>query len=135
MQHLILIISLIIFAVWAPVKVTIITLFGTLVIATVVKTVAQSVAGTSFSYGESLKAIGYSFALMLLAIFTIFSFVLGSGAIISGVGGLLIVAAFFASYVLGFSVGLGTNFGASSIIAFVSTIISSILFFIGKSLA
>jgi len=135
MQYIILVVSLIIFAIWAPVKVTIITLFGTFVIAATVKTVAQSVAGTSFSYGESLRAIGYSFALMLLAIFTIFSFLLGSSANISGVGGLIIFVAFFVSYVLGFSIGLGTNFGASSIIAFVSTVISSILFYIGKSLA
>ncbi|MDP2028420.1 MAG: hypothetical protein Q8K12_02145 [Thiobacillus sp.] len=135
MQHIILVVSLIIFAIWAPVKVTIITLFGTFVIAATVKTVAQSVAGTSFSYGESLRAIGYSFALMLLAIFTIFSFLLGSSANISGVGGLIVFVAFFVSYVLGFSIGLGTNFGASSIIAFVSTVISSILFYIGKSLA
>ncbi|MBT9540857.1 hypothetical protein [Thiobacillus sp.] len=135
MQYIILVVSLIIFAIWAPVKVTIITLFGTFVIAATVKTVAQSVAGTSFSYGESLRAIGYSFALMLLAIFTIFSFLLGSSANISGVGGLMVFVAFFASYVLGFSIGLGTNFGASSIIAFVSTVISSILFYIGKSLA
>jgi hypothetical protein len=135
MQYIILVFSLIIFAIWAPVKVTIITIFGTFVIAATVKTVAQSVAGTSFSYGESLRAIGYSFALMLLAIFTIFSFLLGSSANISGIGGLMVFVAFFASYVLGFSIGLGTNFGASSIIAFVSTVISSILFYIGKSLA
>lgn len=135
MQYIILIISLIIFAVWAPVKVTAITLLGIFVIATVVRTVAQSVAGTTFTYGESLKAIGYSFALMLLATFTIFSFILGSSTSISGIGGLLVFAAFFASYILGFSIGLGTSFGASSIIALISTVISSVLFFIGKGLA
>jgi len=135
MQYIILVISLIVFAVWAPVKVTAITLVGMFVIASVVRTVAQSVAGTTFTYGESLKAMGYSFALMLLATFTIFSFVLGAGASISGIGGLLVLAAFFASYILGFSIGLGTNFGASAIIALISTVISSVLFFIGKGLA
>jgi hypothetical protein len=135
MQYIILVISLIIFAVWAPLKVTAITLFGVFVIATVVRTVAQSVAGTTFSYGESLKALGYSFALMLLAIFTLFSFILGAGANISGIGSLIVLVAFFASYILGFSIGLGTSFGASAIIAFVSTVISAVFFFIGKSLA
>jgi hypothetical protein len=135
MQYIILVISLIIFAVWAPVKVTAITILGIFVIATVVRTVAQSVAGTTFTYGESLKAIGYSFALMLLATFTIFSFILGAGTSISGIGGLLVFAAFFASYILGFSIGLDTSFGASAIIALISTVISSVLFFIGKGLA
>src|SRR3569832_485903 len=105
MQYIILVVSLIIFAIWAPVKVTIITLFGTFVIAATVKTVAQSVAGTSFSYGESLRAIGYSFALMLLAIFTIFSFLLGSSANISGVGGLIIFVAKKDTNDHGFSIG------------------------------
>ncbi len=120
------------FVVLAPFKVTILTLTGLFLIAAVIKATAEAVTDATFTYGEALRAVGYSAALVLLALFTLFSFVV-SGGQASGMAGMMVFAAFFAAYVLGFSIGLGTTFGSSAIIALISTVISVVLFFVGRS--
>ena len=117
----------------APLKATLLTAAVLLIVTTVVKISAQTVVSLDFSYGESFKAVALSFFFLCIALLTLVSFSFGTGAQISGLPALMVLAGFFSAYILGFKFGLGTTFGASAVIALISTLISSLIFWIGKS--
>lgn len=118
----------------APLKATLLTAAVLLIVTTVVKISAESVVGLDFSYGEAFKAVGLSFFFLGIALFTLVSFSFGTGAQIYGLPALAVIAGIFSAYILGFKFGLGTTFGASAVIALISTLISSLFLWIGKSL-
>ena len=133
MHYLLLIGALLFFAFMAPLKVTLATCLLLLIIPTVVKISAQSVVGLDFSFGEAFKAVALSFIFISVALFTLVSFVIGTSAHISGLPSLAVLAGIFSAYVLGFSLALGTTFGASAVIALISTVVSGLLLWVGKS--
>ena len=134
MHYPLFVVAFTFFAFLAPLKVTLITCATLLMITTVVKISAQSVVGLSFSFGEAFKAVALSFFFLVVALFTLFSFSIGTQAQISGLPVLGVLAGFFSAYILGFKWGLGTTFGASAVIALISTLISTLFLWIGKSL-
>lgn len=137
MQYLFLVGSLMILAVWAPPVVTALILVGVFVNATIVKVTTAAVADLQVSLGTAVKAIGYSLALMLVAVFTLSSFLFGIGpeVTVTGVAALALLATIFVAYVLGYSIALGTDAGTSVIVAVVSTVASGLLIYVGRAIA
>lgn len=133
MHYALFVSAFVFFAVLAPLKITLFTCAMLLLVTSVVKISAQSIVDLEFSYGEAFKAVALSFFFLVLALFTLVSFFIGTSTQISGLPALAVLAGFFSAYILGFKFGLGTTFGASAIIALVSTFISSLLFWMGKT--
>ena len=123
------------FAFIAPFHVTVATLILFVLVTGIVSITTRMVAGTEPSLIDSAKAVALSFFLLAIALVTLFSFLFGTGATISGLASWLVVAAFFSAYVLGYKISLGIHFTASAIIAVVSTIVSTLLFMAVKNFA
>ena len=125
MGYLLLSLAFFWFAFIAPAKTVIAVCATALVMVSIVKLVSSAVVGKAASFGEAFKAIGLSAAFMAVTLFTYMSFSAGTG---QGVPLVLAASGFLISYILGFRFGLGTSFGASTVIAFITTAISVGLF-------
>jgi hypothetical protein len=136
MHYLLFIGAFLFFAFIAPLKVTLATCAMLLIVTTVIRFTTRTVAGVESSYGEAAKAMGLSFFFVVIAFFVLLSFSKGTGvAQFTGLAGYLVFAAFLLSYVLGFKLSLGLPLGASAIVAVISTVASTALFFAFRSLA
>jgi len=71
-----------------------------------------------------------------LALLAFVSFSSGTGIRhVDGLPALAVMAGLFVAYTLGFQIGIGTPFGASAIIALVSTLLSAAILWSVKGLA
>ena len=138
MQYLLLIGAILWFAFIAPLTVTLATCLFVLVILSIVRFSAQAVTGVQATYGEAAKAVSLSFVFLVIAIFTWASLSLGVpkgiSIQISGLGGYAVFGATLAAYILGFKVGLGISFGASAVIALISSVTSTVAFILIRGL-
>lgn len=135
MHYLLLIGAMLWFSFLVPLKVTLATAISLSVITALIRHLAHSMSGVTVSFGDAVKAIGSSFIFLLVAVFTLLSFLKGSGVTrISGLPGLAVFGAFLAAYVLGFQVSLRLSFGTSSVIALASTAASTGAFFLSRSI-
>lgn len=135
MHYLLLIGAMLWLLFLAPLKVTLLTAISVAVITALIRHLAYSMNGVTVSFGDAAKAIGNSFIFLVVSVFTLLSFLKGSGVThISGLPGLAVLGAFLAAYVLGFQVSLRLSFGASSAIALASTVASTGAFFLARSI-
>lgn len=135
MHHLLLIGAILWFSFLAPLKVTLATVVSLVAITSLIRYLAYAMSGIAISYGDAVKAIGNSFIFLAVAVFTLLSFLKGSGIThIAGLPGLAVFGAFLAAYVLGFQVSLRLSFGTSSILALASTAASTGAFLLSRSI-
>ena len=135
MHSLLLIGTVLWFSFLVPLKVTLATVISLLLITSLIRYVAHSMSGVTISFGDAVKAIGNSFILLVVAVFTLLSFLKGTGVTqISGLPGIGIFGAFLAAYILGFQISLRLSFGISSVVALVSTLASTGAFILARSL-
>ena len=138
MQYLLLIGAILWFAFIAPLKVTLATCLFVLVILSVVRFSAQAVTGVQATFGEAAKAVSLSFVFLVIAILAwvslSFSAPKGVSIQITGLGGYAVFASTLLAYILGFKIGLGISFGASAIIALISSVASTVAFMLIRSL-
>ena len=130
MHYLLFIFAFIWFAFIAPLKVTLAICLSLILITSIVKATATAIVGST-SFRDSFKSVGLAFMFLGIALFTLISFSKGAE---QGAPILLVLSGFLVAYILGFKVGLGASFGASAIIAAVSTTVSGALFFCLKPL-
>ena len=136
MHYLLFIGAFIFFAFMAPLKLTIAVCALVLFVTVVVKISAQVVSGVSPTLGESFKSVFYASLLVALALLAFVSF--SSGPAVHHVEGLPAVAVMvglFVAYTLGFQIGIGTSFGASAVVALISTLLSGAILWSVKGLA
>lgn len=135
MHYLLLIGALLWFSFLVPLKVTLATTVSLALITSLIRYVAYSMSGVAVTLGDAVKAIGNSFLFLVVAVFTLLSFLKGSGVThISGLPGIAVFSAFLAAYILGFQVSLRLSFGASAVIALVSTLASTGAFLLARGL-
>lgn len=135
MHYLLIFGAFLLFLFMAPVKTSMVACAALLVIATVVRTLTRAVTGTEATYGEAFKAVGLAFVFLFIAQFTLMSFSRGTGITsFDGFPGVTVSGALFAAYVAGFSVALDTTFGASILIATISTVASVLTLWAAASL-
>lgn len=135
MHYLLLIGALLWFSFLVPLKVTLATTVSLALITSLIRYVAYSMSGVAVTLGDAVKAIGNSFLFLVVTVFTLLSFLKGSGVThISGLPGIAVFGAFLAAYVLGFQVSLRLSFGASAVIALVSTLASTGAFLLARGL-
>jgi len=129
-MHLtLLVLAFLWFAFIAPLKVTLAVVASIVLVTAVVHLVAKSVVGGTSLY-DAFKSVGLSLAFLLLGIVCFLSFVKGTGlSSFNEFGVLAVLAFFFASYALGFRFGLRATFGASTLVAAISSITSAALLF------
>lgn len=131
MHYLLLIGAILWFAFIAPLKVTLVTGLFVLFLLAIVRFSTQAVTGTQASFGEAAKAISLSFIFLAIAIFTLVSFSYapkGMNINLTGLAGYTVFAVTLAAYVLGYKTGLGISFGASTVIALISSVASTVAF-------
>lgn len=135
MHYLLLIGAVLWFSFLVPIKVTLATSVSLLLITSLIRHLAYAIGGVAVSYGDAFKAIGNSFVFLAVAVFTLLSFLKGSGiAHISGLPGIAVFGTFLAAYVLGFQVSLRLSFGTSALIALASTLASTGAFLLARGL-
>jgi hypothetical protein len=122
MHYLVIAIAFLAFAAIAPMHVTIVACIILILIPTIVRYTAKALAGVEPTFGEAFKAVALSLFFVALSAFMLGSAMGGIHA--TGAFALVLFGGFFAAYVLGFKVSLGTSFGASAAIAAVSTVVS-----------
>jgi len=136
MHYLLFLGAFLFFAFIAPLKITLAACLMLLLVTTVIRFTTRAVAGVESSYSEAAKAMALSFFFLVIAFFTLLSFASGTGVNqFTGLAGYLVALVFFAAYVLGFKLSLGISFVASGLIAVVSTVVSTALFFALKAWA
>ena len=125
-MHIVLIIlGIVWFAFLAPPKVVAITAVGCFLIAASVKTIVSTTTGMQVSYLSSIKAVFLSTFLVSIALlmpaggFTHFTF-----AFVLALNPVVVPASLLGAYILGFDLCLPISFGASALVAFLSTIAS-----------
>jgi hypothetical protein len=130
-MHYLLLIGFGLFVVFlAPLKVTAAILLTLVVVAVTVKVVTRTVAQTDVSLGSSLGAVALALAFAAIMLFTLFSFSVGTGITqFFGLSAILVLAAFLASYVLGFKLALHLTWGSGSLVALIATVITAAFFF------
>jgi hypothetical protein len=123
----------------APVKAAGVFLGAFLLAALVVQATAASVCRASVTLADSIKAIVYAFFFAAVAIFTLFSFMVGAPrelltnpAVVAAAGWPL-VALQYGAFVLGFKLALGLSFLQACVVSIASTAITSgALWFISR---
>ncbi|MET3495807.1 hypothetical protein [Variovorax boronicumulans] len=136
MHYLLFIGACVFFAFMAPLKLTIAVCALVLFVTVVVKISAQVVSGVTPTLGESFKAVFYASLAVALALLGYMSFFSGTGIHhVTSAPALVAMAGLFVAYTLGFQIGIGTSFGASAIIAFISTLLSGAILWSVKGLA
>lgn len=99
--------------------------------ALVVQATATSISRTSVSLGDSFKAIVYAIFFAAVALFTIYSFMVGAPRELFANPAAVKAAAWplfalqYGSYALGFKIALGLTLLQAAIVAVASTIITS----------
>ena len=94
------------------------------------------VAGVSPTLGESFKSVFYASLFVALVLLAYMSFFAGTGIHhVDGTPALLAMAGLFVAYTLGFQIGIGTSFGASAVVALISTLLSGSILWSVKGLA
>ncbi|MBD9354706.1 hypothetical protein [Methylomonas albis] len=128
MFYLLLTLAGLIFIIWAPLNVTLITGSILILIPTVVRYSTKLMTGFDISFGEAFKAVALSLILPILAVLWLVSSLAGTGTTIefSGVGSLIFSLGFFAAYALGYKISLGLDFKPSMAIAALSTLLSAV---------
>lgn len=137
MHYLLLISAIIWFSFIAPLKVTLATTLFVLLTLVIVRFSAQAVTGLQASFGEAAKALSLSFLFLAIALFTLVSFYYGPKGVsihLTGLGIYVVFGATLAAYVLGFKLGLGISFGASAVIALISSVASTVAFMLIRGL-
>ena len=79
------------------------------------------------SFGEAAKAVSLSIVFLAIVLFTLISFYYGPKGVNIHLSGLATYAVFGstpAAYILGYKIGLGITFGASAVIALISSVAS-----------
>jgi len=136
MHYLLFIGAFIFFAFMAPLKLTIAVCALVLFVTVVVKISTQVVAGVSPTLGESFKSVFYASLFVALVLLAYMSFFAGTGIHhVDGTPALLAMAGLFVAYTLGFQIGIGTSFGASAVVALISTLLSGSILWSVKGLA
>ncbi|OAI05341.1 hypothetical protein [Methylomonas methanica] len=117
-----------IFLIWAPLNVTIMTGSIIILIPTVVRFSTKLMTGHDISFGEAFKAVVLSLFLPIVGLLWLVSTLGGVGATIefSGVGSLIFLVGLFAAYALGYKISLGLEFKPSMAIAGLSTLLSGV---------
>lgn len=135
MHNLLLIGAVLWFSFLVPIKVTLATSVSLVLITSLIRYLAYSMSGVAVSLSDAVKAIGNSFLFLVIAVFTLLSFLKGSGVThISGLPGFAVFAAFLAAYVLGFQASLRLSFGTSAVIALLSTLASTGAFLLARGI-
>lgn len=126
MFYLLLTLAGLIFLIWAPLNVTLMTGSILILIPSVVRYSTKLLTGFDISFGEAFKAVALSLILPIVAVLWLISALGGTGVSIefSGVGSLIFLAGLFAAYALGYKLSLGLNFKPSMAIAALSTLLS-----------
>jgi hypothetical protein len=136
MHYLLFIGAFVFFAFMAPLKLTIAVCALVLFVTVVVKISAQVVGGVSPTLGESFKSVFYASLLVALALLAYMSFFAAAGIHhVNGTPALLAMVGLFVAYTLGFQIGIGTSFGASAVVALISTLLSGAILWSVKGLA
>ena len=136
MHYLLFIGAFIFFAFLAPLKLTVAVCALVLFVTVVVKISAQVVAGVSPTLSESFKSVFYASLFVALALLAFVSFSSGTGIHqVDGLPALAVMAGLLVAYTLGFQLGIGTSFGASAVIALISTLLSGVILWSIKGLA
>lgn len=130
MHYLLLMGVIIWFAFLAPMKVTVVTSLFLLLVTSLIRYSAQAIGGAEVSFSEAVKAIGSSIFFLVIAAFTLLSFLVGSPIHkISGLPAIAVLGGFFFAYVLGFKLSLGISFASGAAVALIATIVSTGAFF------
>jgi len=136
MHYLLFVGALIFFAFMMPLKLAIAVCALVLFVTVVVKVSAQVVAGVSPSLGESFKSVFYASLLVALVLLAYMRFSSGTGIHhVEGLPSIAVMAGLFVAYTLGFQIGIGTSFGASAVVAIISTLLSSAILWSVKGIA
>jgi hypothetical protein len=136
MHYLLFIAALLFFAFMTPLKLTVALCALVLVVTAAVKLSAQLVAGVSPTLGEAFKSVFYASLLVALALLAFVSFSGGTGIHhVEGWPAVAVLAGLFVAYTLGFQIGIGTSFGASAMVALISTLLSGAILWSVKNLS
>ncbi|SFP70822.1 hypothetical protein SAMN05216567_10883 [Variovorax sp. OK605] len=136
MHYLLFIGALLFFAFMTPVKLAVAVGALVLFVTVVVKVSAQVVGGVSPTLGESFRSVFYASLLVALALLAFLSFT-GGVAVhhVEGWPAVAVLAGLFVAYTLGFQLGIGTSFGASAMVALISTLLSGAILWSVRNLA
>lgn len=133
MHYFVIALAYLCFAAIAPFRITVLTTAALILIPSIVRFTAKALAGVEPSFADAFKAVALSLFFVVLSAFMLGSAMGGIQA--SGIFVFVLLGGFFAAYVLGFKVSLGTSFGASAAIATVSTVSSVALLWMFKTAA
>lgn len=136
MHYLLFIGALLFFAFMTPLKLAVAVGALVLFVTLVVKMSAQVVAGVSPTLGEAFRSVFYASLLVALALLAFVSFSSGTGMHhVEGWPAVAVLAGLFVAYTLGFQMGIGTSFGASAVVALISTLLSGAILWSVRNLA
>ncbi|SEF28765.1 hypothetical protein ABL840_26015 [Variovorax sp. NFACC27] len=136
MHYLLFIGAILFFAFMTPLKLTVAVCALLLVVTVVVKVSAQVVSGSSPTLGESFKSVFYASLLVALGLLAFVSFSSGTGIHhVEGWPAVAVLVGLFVAYTLGFQIGIGTSFGASAVVALISTLVAGAILWSVKNLA
>ncbi|WP_445372473.1 hypothetical protein ACH518_07690 [Methylomonas sp. HW2-6] len=126
MFYLLITLAGLIFLIWAPVNVSIITGLVLLLIPMVVRYSAKLITGLDVSFGEAFKAVTLSLCLPVVGLIWLVATLgsLGANIELSGVGSVIFPMGLFAAYTLGYKISLGLDFKPSMAIAGLSALLS-----------
>lgn len=135
MQYLVIVGALFFAALVLPLQASLVLLMGFIVITTIVRMITKLVVDVEVTTGEAAKAVSIAFALLGVALFTLLSFVKGTGvSSFLGLSALSVLAALMLCYSLGFKIGLRIPLLPAMIVAGLSTAASALALFIMKRL-
>jgi hypothetical protein len=132
MPYLFLAFAAVAIAAFASLKFTLSLFFAIALVTVVVKIAATQIMGP-VSFGAAARSVAWACILPVLAVLALLSLFKGQVQA-EGFLGFLILLGLFASFVLGFKHSLGASFGASAVIAVISTLTSAVLLFALKPL-
>lgn len=135
MQYLVIVGALFFAALVLPLQASLVLLMGFIVITTIVRMFTKLVVDVEVTTGEAAKAVSIAFALLGVAMFTLLSFVKGTGvSSFLGLSALSVLAALMLCYSLGFKIGLRIPLLPAMIVAGLSTAASALALFLMKQL-
>ena len=135
MQYLVIVGGLFFAALVLPLQASLVLLMGFIVITTIVRMFTKLVVDVEVTTGEAAKAVSIAFALLGVAMFTLLSFVKGTGvSSFLGLSVLSVLAALMLCYALGFKIGLRIPLLPAMIVAGLSTAASALALFLMKRL-
>lgn len=135
MFYLLLIGVLIWIAFLSPLKVTVAAFLGLMLVTSVIRVSARFIGGADVSFSEAVKAMVSSLVFVGIAFTVLLSFLAGSGVHqISGLPGVAVFGGFLIAYVSGFKLSLGLSFGASALVALISSAVSTAAFVLAKQM-